>query len=590
MKKYKNLISAISLIAGLLMHINIHAQKSIPISRAELSAQIKAYVEQEMSQRKIVGLSVAVVDTEGVLLSDGFGFADKGKNILADKETIFPIASITKTFTGIAIMQLVEQGLIELDKPIGGYINELSLPSGEERVITTRMLLTHHSGLHGDILYHWYLPAVSKNPLVHEQIVDLINETGTIFTPGKLHSYCNVGYSLLGILIHKVSGEPYVDYIRSHILSPLGMDHTIVFAGENTDEVIAKGYDGKTSMDMPMILGIPAGGMAISSDDAARYMRAIIHSYYGEGTLLKAQSMKQMMTQQNGEVPIDRGFSIGFTWFLQHPIGEYTKYASHRGESPPYHAMLAILPEIRTGVFISTNTNKAAEAPDEMVHKIIEDLYEYHSGNTISKGRKSERLTIDREQVKQYEGIYQNVYFGPMEVKVRKRKLVIKSSAIPIPLTLAPYTKTTYSVKAQLFGVIPISNKTLDALRVEFREIDGEKFLFFHIQNSIINPNLRIEPYEIPPAYKNYIGKYNVTNMENSDRVAKRVRIKKSRHFYVLQYTFLGRHKFNLAIRPVDNQNARLAGIGPFMGEKIGWETSGDKLIMRWSGLVLEKE
>ena len=90
--------------------------------------------------------------------------------------------------------------------------------------------------------------------------------------------------------------------------------------------------------------------------------------------------------------------------------------------------------------------------------------------------------------------------------------------------------------------------------------------------------------------YKNYIGKYNVTNMENSDRVAKRVRIKKSRHFYVLQYTFLGRHKFNLAIRPVDNQNARLAGIGSFMGEKIGWETSGDKLIMRWSGLVLEKE
>lgn len=75
-------------------------------------------------------------------------------------------------------MQLTEKGLIDLDKPIGDYIEELSLPGGEEEIITTRMLLTHHSGIQGDILYNWYLPKVSDNSLVYEQVVELVNKEG----------------------------------------------------------------------------------------------------------------------------------------------------------------------------------------------------------------------------------------------------------------------------------------------------------------------------------------------------------------------------------------------------------------------------
>ena len=553
-------------------------------------AKLKTYIENEMSKNKIVGLSVAVVDSGEVLFSDGFGFADKENNIPAGNATLFPIGSITKTFTGIAVMQLVEQGLIDLDKPVGDYIEELSLPGGEEKIITARMLLTHHSGIHGDILYNWYLPEVSNDPLVYEQIVDLINEAGTIFPPGKLHSYSNAGYALLGVLIHKVSGMPYVDYVRSHILSPLGMENTIVFAGENPDAHIARGYDGENSMAMPMKLGIPAGGIALSSDDAVKYMQAVIGSYHGDGKLLKAETMKQMMTQQNSDVPIDKGFSIGFTWFLQSPINEYTKYASHRGELPPYFAILIVLPELKAGVFISTNTGKAGEAPDEMAHKIAEYLYEYHSGNMILPKQSEDIVSLDPELARQYEGIYPNVYFGPMEVKAKKNKLLLKSGVMPVPLILTPCDGFVFSVKARLLGFIPLSGKSLDALKIEFREIEGEKFMCFLIQDRVLNPSIQIEPYDIPSEYTNYIGKYKVVNMNNSDRVARNVQIIKSGDFYILKYTFLGRHNFNLAIRPVDSENARLAGIGYFTGDKIRWENSEGKVFMHWSGLVLEKE
>jgi len=583
-------ITILTLGAGL----NSYAQKTKPnmktMTRTQFSEYIWEYIKKEMSDSKITGLSVAVVDSSGVLLSDGFGYANKDANLPGDKNTIFPIASITKTFTGIAVMQLVEQGLVDLDKPISNYIEALSMPNGEEKTITTRMLLTHHSGIQGDVLYNWYLPEVSKDPLVYEQIVDLINEAGTIFPPGKMHSYSNAGYALLGVLIHKVSEKPYVEYIRSEILSPLGMDNTLVFAGENPKGEIAKGYDGRESMNMPMKLSIPAGGMALSSSDAAKYMQAIIKTYQGNGTILKAKTMHKMMSQQNTEIPVDNDFSMGLSWFLQHPLNAYTKYASHRGELPPYHSMLVILPELEAGVFIGTNTNKAAHAPDEIAHEIIQELYEYQTGEKPNTKKIAQQINLSRKELEKHEGYYPNVYFGPMKVVARKNKLLLKSKAMPMPLHLEPLADSSFDVKVKLFGLIPIPVKMLDALKVEFKNIDTEKYLYFNIGGTMMNPNIRIKPFTMPQEYDNYTGKYKVMNMKNSERVVKDVKIKKSKDFYLLKYTFLGRHKFNLALKPVNDKKARIAGVGQFMGEKIRWEKANDKIQMHWSGLILEKK
>lgn len=560
-------------------------------TRNEMTENIKAYIKKEMSKNKIHGLSVAIVDSRGIVLSDGFGMADKENDIKANNTTLFPIASVTKTFTGIAVMQLVEKGLIDLDEPIANYIPELSLPKGEEGIITTRMLLTHHSGIHGDILYNWYLPEVSNDPLIYEQVIDLVNEAGTIFPPGKLHSYSNAGYSLLGILIHKVSGMGYVEYIRSNIFEPLEMNNSIVYAGEATSGIIAKGYIGRESTSMPMKLGIPAGGIALTADDAAKYMLGIISSYHGDNALLKQETILQMMTQQNSDVPLDKGFAIGLTWFLQNPINQVTKYAAHRGELPPYYAMMVILPELKTGVFISVNTNSAADLPEEIAHKIIGDLYEYQTGKPVPQIKDKEIVSLSSAQLKQYEGIYPNVYFGPMEVKLKGGNLNIKSPTMPTSLVLIPHADSTFKLKAKLLGItFPV--KTLDALKVEFRKNEDEKYMYFVIQNSMLNPNLKINRFEMPTEYSDYSGKYKVVNMENAERVIKNVKVKMNNNgkFSIFKYTFLGRHNFNMVIQPIDEQNARFAGTGYFSGDKIRWEKENNKVFMYWSGLKLEKQ
>jgi len=555
----------------------------------EMIANFKAYIEKEMSKNKIVGLSVAVVDTNGILLAEGFGKADKDNNISANSSTLFPIASITKTFTGISVMQLVEKGLIDLDKPIADYIPELKLPNGEEKIITTRMLLTHHSGIQGEILYNWLLPEVSKDAIIYEQVVPLINQVGTIFQPGKLHSYSNAGYSLLGVLIHKVSGLSYPEYIHKNIFEPLKMESSIAFAGENTNNIISKGYSGKDTTSMPMKLGIPAGGIAMTANDAAKYLLSVIGSYQGDNSLLKRETMLMMMTQQNKDVVLDEGFSIGLTWFLQDPIMNYTKYAAHRGELPPYHSMMIVLPEMKIGVLVCVNTNNST-VPDELAHKIIRDLLEYQTGIKIQETKIENEISLNTKQLEQYEGVYPNIYFGPMTVKLKGKKLVIKLPVMPTPLVLTPLADTTFSLKARMLG-ISFSVKMLDAMRVDFREFDNEKYMYFIIQNSMLNPNLKIEPFEIPQEFDNYEGKYKIVNMENSDRVVKDIKIKinKNGKFSMFKYTFLGRHKFNMVIEPIDKQNAKFAGVGYFVGDKIRWEISENKIFMYWSGLKLEK-
>jgi len=179
-----------------------------------------------------------------------------------------------------------------------------------------------------------------------------------------------------------------------------------------------------------------------------------------------------------------------------------------------------------------------------------------------------------------------------MTVKLKGKKLFLKSSVIPIPLSLTPLADSTFAVKAKLFGFIPLPIKLLKALKVEFRENEGDKYLYFIIQNSMLNPNIKVESFDLPQDYINYSGKYKVINMENSDRVVKNIKvdIKSSREYGILKYTFLGRHKFNLVIRSIDKKNARIAGIGSFMGDKIHWETSDGKVLMYWSGLILEKQ
>ena len=172
-----------------------------------IELQISPFVRRLMQRKHITGLSIALADGAGILAAKGFGLADRQAKQAVSQRTVFKIGSITKLFTGTAAMQLYERGLLDLDKPVCDYVPEFSITSriGDFSPITPRTLMTHHSGLQAD----WYADYWSDDPHAFRQVVEYLKNCTPAFPPNTVFSYSNLGTSLMGVIIERISHLSY---------------------------------------------------------------------------------------------------------------------------------------------------------------------------------------------------------------------------------------------------------------------------------------------------------------------------------------------------------------------------------------------
>lgn len=197
---------------------------------------------------RIPGLSLGIVYKDQIIFSKGYGYADVAGQKKATETTCYRIASFSKLFTATAILQLFEQGKLQLDAPVQRYLPWFANPEDERtHLITIRQLLTHTSGLDRDgETPHW----VQFEFPTREQIQQHITSGGTVYDPASFWKYSNMGYTLLGEIVKEVSGSSYETYVTEHIVNRLGMTLT---APTLTDEVVpqlAVGYKPRTRLRM----------------------------------------------------------------------------------------------------------------------------------------------------------------------------------------------------------------------------------------------------------------------------------------------------------------------------------------------------
>jgi CubicO group peptidase (beta-lactamase class C family) len=297
-----------------------------------LRAQLVPMIRREMKRHHLTGLSLALVDGAGVAWAEGFGYADKEQGVPATPETVFKICSISKLFTATAAMQLVEQGKLDLDRPVQSYIPEFSIQTRfpQSEPITVRSLMTHHSGLPVDNRRSMYAADADHDPESFQTALDYLNHTFTAYPVDYIFSYSNLAIDVLGILIERVSGERFESYVTRHILKPLGMETSSVRLDETTRRRLSKGYHLGKGMWEPMLRDIPAGGVHSTALDMARFIGMV----NGQGTfagisILRAETLAQMLTPQNTGNPLDFNLAIGLNWALNRPALEYAvKYAA----------------------------------------------------------------------------------------------------------------------------------------------------------------------------------------------------------------------------------------------------------------------
>ena len=286
------------------------------------AAAVDSFVRAQMDRLHIPGLSLAVVKDGQVVCSKAYGLADVELSVPVTADTVFQIQSITKTFTATAVMMLVEEGKLSLDDPVGKHLEHTP---ESWKPITLRHLLNHTSGIK-DFIND---PTASLRIDVSEQeVLEATAPRPLNFTPGQKYAYSNTGYHLLAMIIRKVTGQSYGDFLAERIFKPLGMDHTRVQDQSAIVPGRAEGYlwrGGKLARGQYVaqsILSYGGGGILSTAADLAKWDAGLRSE-----KLLKAATLEQMFTPATLNDGKKSGYGLG--WGVNSYEGH--RYVQHSG-------------------------------------------------------------------------------------------------------------------------------------------------------------------------------------------------------------------------------------------------------------------
>src|SRR5215207_6587548 len=356
------------------------SQQQGPTDPTEMEAFMDKELGKEMEKHHIAGAAVSVVKDGKLFFAKGYGYADLENKVPVDPEqTNFRTGSIAKLFTWTAVMQLVEQGKLDLDADINDYL-DFRIPDTYPQPITLKDLMTHTAGF--EDLYYERL-AKDPNDLLPPREWLVSHMPARVSPPGEVAAYSSYGTALAGYIVARVSGEPYDHYIQEHILNPLGMVHTTAkpsmppnirahtSVGYVYEDGSFKEFPDTSGMgqralayaDMGQPALVPAGDMQASATDMARFMIAHLQNgiysdaNIAEARILNESTMQQMHTTLYTPDPRLLGTAYGFFDFSDN--GQRT--IGHSGGSDPIFTLLLLLPDQNLGVFVGYNSQGGEE-------------------------------------------------------------------------------------------------------------------------------------------------------------------------------------------------------------------------------------
>jgi CubicO group peptidase (beta-lactamase class C family) len=334
----------------------------------DLEAFFDGVLSEQLESKHIAGAVVAVVVGDKVLFKKGYGFADVESRRRVDPDTtLFRIASITKLFTWTAVMQLVEQGKLDLDADVNTYLKDIQVPATFDQPVTLKSLMTHTPGFEDRAIGLFAHDADSLKPLATVLREEM---PARVRPPGVLGSYSNHGTALAGLVVASVAGKPWEDVVEQTILQPLGMKHTLARqpSKDKLPEAVSKGYKwegGRFKEEgFEYIPAAPAGAVSSSATDMARFLIAhLSDGLYEKSRILKPETARRMRERLFAHDPKVDGMCYGF-WEL-HRNGQ--RIVHHEGDLLYFHSMFAMIPEQRVGLFLAYNTDTSAGGIDDVL-------------------------------------------------------------------------------------------------------------------------------------------------------------------------------------------------------------------------------
>lgn len=350
---------------------------------------IDGIMATQFLNHRLAGATISIVYDGAPLVKKGYGFANIEAQTPVDPDTtLFRPGSISKLFTWTAVMQLVEQGEIDLDANVNIYLSQFQLPDAFDTPITMQHLLTHTAGFEDGPMVGLFLEKFED--LVPLPVYLKQKMPARVRAPGTYISYSNYGTALAGLIVANVSGTPFDDYIEQKIYQPLGMNHAS-FREPLPDHLqphMATGYYPAATTLMPRgfeylhSLG-PMGAMSVSAGDMAKFMIAhlndggisivCVRAPCVSPQILKPETARLMREQLFTQGPRLPGVAHGF-WEVNGPT---MRTIGHGGDTIYFHSQLIMVPEQKFGLFVSYNAPDGAAAASELTSAILQRYFTF---------------------------------------------------------------------------------------------------------------------------------------------------------------------------------------------------------------------
>lgn len=363
----------------------------------------------------VTSVQYALIDNGEIITSGTSGVYSKSENRQLTKDNMYAIGSTSKMFVTASIMKLVDEGKIDLDKPVKDYVPEFRMKDSRYRKITVRMLLNHSSGLMGSTYLNGFL-FDDNDTQAHDSFLKDLREQSLKADPGAYSVYSNDSFTLAEIVVEKVSGETFTDYVRKNISEPLGLKYTKTPNDDFDRSLVAKTYSATTPMaengvDTVNVIG--TGGMYSTAEELCKFAQIFMNN----NTLLSAESKKATFQKEYlrgqwlGDEPNGVNYGLGWDSVNYDPFASYGIQAVVKGgDTLQMHSSLVVLPEYNMAAAVTSSgglsTYDHMFASQLLMDRLVEKgIITVKADETTAVAPVQKALDAD---LKKYEGYYAN--------------------------------------------------------------------------------------------------------------------------------------------------------------------------------------
>jgi CubicO group peptidase (beta-lactamase class C family) len=381
-------------------------------------ARLDEFIARHLRETGAPGMTLALANRDGLIRASTYGYADAKAGLRVVPETMFEIGSVSKSFVSLCLLQLRDEGKLDLNKPVVGYLPWLKINSKFE-AITTHHILSHTGGLPGA-------------PLLLDA---LLSELWTTYAPGKRFLYSNTGYNILGFLIEAIDKRPFAESMRTRILTPLGMTASSPIITNDLRKLMAVGYEplsegkpfpirGQLAEAQWLEVDIAAGSIASTPADMAKYMRMLInHGALPKGRLISEDAFtlftKPAINSPYRGEPASYGYGL---WVSD--IEGHTRLR-HTGGMVAFSSSIDVDLTAAMGAFASVNANLRGYRPVAVTKYAIELFNASLAGKSLPDPPAPPPAPDEVKNAADYAGIYTSPDGKKLELTAEGEKLIL---------------------------------------------------------------------------------------------------------------------------------------------------------------------